>query len=303
MSASGRWVRRLEKPQRFIVSRIDEISIPLSFSRIEIRHPGSSRTIDLNQPRAAGRMRLANASQSALATGRASSPSRHPLTVTTGTSGTLDASGVTITRVEQPGGSRGAEDIIGEKRRDEALVGTGGRQQGADPEVGSAVTQRGEMLAGGLPARSMEDALRKTWTALDTACISMGWDMRAVPRQIPEGADPPFGGLDFAREPLVVAVHSDSARVLVVDRGSPSGSEVSLGILVPFDGRMTDRELAASARRTCTSVDGRWRSPRCKSDDFRIVSVNRTQKLWDDADAFMDAMIRRLEPVLGKAHR
>lgn len=303
MSVSGRWVSRLKGPRRFIVSRIDAISIPLSFSRIEIRHPGSTRTMDLNQPRASGRIRLANAAQPALATGRASSPSRHPVTIPTGTSGTLDASGITITRVEHSGGNRGAEDIIGEKSRDDALVGTGGRQQGADPEVGSAITQRGEMLVGGLPARSMEDALRKTWTALDSACASMGWDMRAIPRHNPEGADHPFGGLDFAREPLVVAIQWGRARVLVVDRGSPSGSEVSLGILVPLDGRMTDRELAASARRTCTSVDGRWRSPRCDSDDFRIISVNRTQKLWDDAGAFRDAMIRRLEPVLGKARR
>ena len=303
MRVSGKWVSRLRGPKRFIVSRIDAISIPLSFSRIEIRHPGSTGTLDLNQPRASGRTRLANAAQPALATGRASSPSRHPVTVPTGTSGTLDASGIAIIRVEHSGGGRGAEEIIGEKRRDEALVGTGGRQQGADPEVGSAVTQRGEMLVGDLPARSMEDALRKTWTALDSACTSMGWGMRAIPRHHPEGADHPFGGLDFAREPLVVAIHWGSARVLVVDRGSPSGSEVSLGILVPFDGRMTDRELAASARRTCISVDGRWRSPQCGSDDFRIVSVNRTQKMWDDADAFRDAMIRRLEPLLEKDRR
>lgn len=303
MRVSGRWVRRLTGPQRFIVSRIDEISIPLSFSRIEIRHPGSSRAMDLDQPRASGRMRLANAAQPALATGRASSPSRHPVTVPTGTSGTLDASGITITRVEHSRGSRGAEDIIGERGRDEALIGTGGRQQGSDPEIGSAITQRGEMLVGDLPARSIEDALRKTWSALDTACSVKGWKMRAIPRQNPVSANTPFGGLDFTREPLVVAIHSGGDRVLVVDRGSPSGSEVSLGILIPSDGRTTDRELAASARRTCTSVDGRWRSPRCRSDDFRIVSVNRTQKMWDDADAFGDAMIRRLDPLLEKDRR
>ncbi|BBC70901.1 hypothetical protein AEB_P0033 [Altererythrobacter sp. B11] len=303
MRVSGRWIRRTNGLRRFVVSHIDEITVPFDFERIEVRYPGSSRVTDISQPVAGGRMRLSNAMRPALATGRAASPSRHPLTVQTGTSGKIDATGIQVAHIDVGGRSRGTENIIGEQRRDDALFGTGGRHPGADPEIGSAVTRRGEMIEDNQPSRSMVEALRKTWTALEAACEQQGWNMVALPRHDPVGASSPYGGLDFEREPLVAKIRSDGIRLLVVDRGSPSGDEVSLGILIPRDGSTPDRVLANAARKASDAVGGRWRSPRCRSDVFDIVSVNRAQNLWGDAGAFRDAMIRRLETVLEKARR
>ncbi len=301
MKVAGRWIERANSSRRFLVCRIDEIAIPLPFSNIEVRHTGSSRTIDLGLPASTGRMRLSNAARSALVTGMAATSSRQPLTVATGASGMIDRTGIVITHVDVGAGGRGEDAVIGEERRDEAYFGTGGRMEGADPEIGAANTGRGRTDGDALPPRSIEEALAKTWAAIESASARQKWKMVALPRHGAAKPGTPFGGLDFAREPLVVSVSTDRSRLLVADRGSPSGDEVSLGILIPRNSEEDARTLAKSARKICGLINGRWRSPRCNPSDFKVISMNRSQTLWEDDNAFRDAIARKLAKALETA--
>lgn len=301
MKVAGRWIERANGSRRFLVCRIDEIAIPLPFSNIEVRHSGSSRTIDLGLPASTGRMRLSNAARPALVTGMAATSSRQPLTVATGTSGMIDRTGIVITHVDVGAGGRGEDAVIGEERRDEASFGTGGRMEGADPEIGAANTGRGRTDSDALPPRSIKEALAKTWAAIESASAKQKWKMAALPRHGTAGPGTPFGGLKLPDEPLVVSVSTGQSRLLVVDRGSPSGDEVSLGILIPKNSDEDARTLAKSARKICALIHGRWRSPTCNPSDFSVISMNRSRTLWENDDAFRDAITRKLAKALETA--
>lgn len=82
---------------------------------------------------------------------------------------------------------------------------------------------------------------------------------------------------------------AEGSRLLVVDRGSPTGDECSLGLLVPKRSAvgLTDAALAASARAACASVDGRWGSTCCAPDGVgrgtmlrKELNVASTGRCW-----------------------
>lgn len=300
----GRWVKRTDGPARFIASRIEAIGLPLSFKRVEVRHPGSPKGACEDLPPPDGRTRPANARLVVLTTGRAASTVRRPAEVGTGTLDLTTAKDIEVVSVACGGNARRDRAGIGEEPRDAAPFGSGGRQPLADPEVGAAVVKR-KSGPGETPDRPAVDALRMTWKALQSACASRGWTLRAMLKPGRAFGEPAHGGFDFAREPLVgLVVDTTGKRLLVVDRGSPTGDECSLGLLVPKDevATMTDAALAAAARRACTSVDGRWRSRMLHQHpprEFRVTAVNRDARVWQSCDKYAAMLARRLASVLG----
>ncbi|NJC33143.1 hypothetical protein GGR88_000617 [Sphingomonas jejuensis] len=299
MRLVGRWVTRVDAQPRFVALRIEAIAPPLPFKRVEVRHPGSERGAGRDLPPPDGRTRPANARLVVLTTGRAGSTGRRSVEVPTGSVDLVSARDVEVVSVACGAGVRRDRALIGEDPRDAAPFGTGGRQPGADPEVGAAVLRR-RARAGEVAARLPFKALADTWIALETACRSRGWRLDAQPTT--SGRRSPHGGLDLTREPLVAIVRVGGRRLVVVDRGSPLGDERSLGLLLPKRGGMSDRDLANAARRACVSVDGSWRSPKVAqpgfAPEFVVRGVARPFGLWDDRAAYADFMRRRIASAL-----
>lgn len=294
-----RWIQKTNGKWRFIVTRIMAIGMPLPFDRIEIRHPGAESGEDDGLPPPEGRLRSANASTLVLTAGRAATPSRRPVEIGTVPVELSSASGIKIVSVLQGGQQRQDRSGIGENVRDEAPVGTGGRQSGPDVDVGHAVVKRTGSDLNATPARSIEKALDATWRALHACCSEKQWILDALPDSKTASAAEPHGGLDLAKEPLVARITIGSNHVLVVDRGSPTGDECSLGILVPRAVFGSDRKLGTAARKLCKSVNGRWRSRHLKESEFNVTPINRASKLWDDSNAYAELLGRRIAAVLG----
>lgn len=295
----GRWIERVDGSRRFIAMQMSALDFPLPFSRIEVHHQVAEAEDALPPPN--GRVKMANAHLIELKTGSAASTSRRPVEIPTSIFKIVGASGVEIVRIPRGGIARHDRAVIGEDPRDESAFGTGGRQPGADPSVGAARTRRTKGESDELVGRSQNEALEATWKALNAACRKRGWELDALPQKRRGSRDDVDGGFDFSEEPLVARVAARGPPVIVVDLGSPTGNERSLGILVPLDSTISDRHLAASARAICTSVDGRWRSrgivlrpPR----NFRVLAVNRDAKVWKDLNKYAGMLERRLASAL-----
>lgn len=301
MRLVGRWVERAEAKPRFIASRIEAIAPPLPFTRVEVRHPGSEKGAGLDLPPPDGRIRPANARLIVLTTGRAGSTGRRSVQVPTGTMDLVSAKDVEVVSVACGASVRRDRAQIGEDPRDAAPFGTGGRQPGADPDVGAAALRR-KAKPGEVQARPPLKALVDTWTALVSACRSEGWRLDAQP-VAGTGRTTPHGGLDLAKEPLVAVVRVGGRRLLVVDRGSPLGDERSLGLLLPRNQGLGDRVLAVAARKACIAIDGSWRSPKVArlrvAPDFLVKGVARDLHLWNDPVAYADFMRRRIASAFG----
>lgn len=300
MRLVGRWVTRVDAVPRFVASRIEAIAPPLSFTRVEVRHPGSEKGAGRDLPPPDGRTRPANARLVILTTGRAGSTGRRAVEVPTGTVDLVSAMGVEVASIACGAGVRRDRAEIGEDPRDAAPFGTGGRQPGADPEVGAAALRR-RAKPMETEARPLFKALADTWTALESACRSQGWRLDAQP--IVSGRRAAHGGLDLAHEQLVAVVRAGGGRLLVVDRGSPLGDERSLGLLLPKKEGVSDCDLAIAARRACASVDGSWRSPKVAqpgfAPDFVVRGVARPLDLWSEPAAYAEFMRRRIASALG----
>lgn len=298
----GRWIEREGGSRRFVAMRLSALDFPVPFARIEVHHQGAEAGDADGLPPPDGRVKLANANVIELTTGSAASTSRRPVEVPTSALDIAGASVVEIVRIPRGGIARHDRAVIGEAPRDEGAFGTGGRQLGADPSVGAAGTRRTRGGSDEVVGRSQGEALEATWKALNAACRKRGWELDALPQSRRGWRDDVHGGLDFSKEPLVARVAAVGPPVIVVDRGSPTGNECSLGILVPLDAGMSDRHLAASARAVCTSVDGRWRSRgivRQPPSDFRVLAVNRDAKVWKDLNTYAEMLARRLASALG----
>lgn len=297
LELEGRWVTRTDKPTRFAVTRILSIGVPLPFTRVEVHHPGTESGAHGDLPPSQGRIRPPNARVVVLTTGRAASPSRRPVEIGTRAVGLSEAVGIEIVSVPRGGIARRDRGGIGEEPRDRAPFGTGGRMSGADSQVGAAVVRRNRSGSVSPDTRNLADALNMTWSALRMACESAKWELDALPTFSQPSRGARHGGLDLSREPLVARVEFGSRRLLVVDRGSPAGDECSLGILVPRDARVSDQALAVSARKICTSIGGRWRSPtirRVRPAGFDIIAINRGTEVWQDAAAYARMLERRI---------
>lgn len=299
LELDGRWVERAEGRRRFICTRLVSLGIPMPFRRVEVHHPGSEQGNTDHLPPPSDRLRPTNARLFVLTTGRAASPSRRSVEVGTDSMNLPMASAIEVISLPHGGVSRNDRGQIGEESRDDAPFGTGGRKPGADTEVGAADIRRGRAGPGEVPARSHLKALAVTWDALAAACTRAGWALTALPISRGSSANARFGGLDLPREPLVAVVAAGGRRLLVVDRGSPLGDECSLGILVPANLARPDHQLAAAARRVCTSVYGRWRSRNLVTRDFRVTGINRPTEVWDDQDAYVNLLRRRVASALG----
>lgn len=301
MRLVGRWVARAGVNPRFVVLRIEAIAPPLSFTRVEVRHPGSAKGANRDLPPPDGRTKTVNARLVVLTTGRAGSTGRRSVEVPTGATDLVSAKAIEVVSVACGAGVRRDRAGIGEDPRDAAPFGTGGRQPGADPEVGAATLRR-RAKPGEVATRPPFKALVDTWTALASACRTEGWRLDAQPRAA-TGRTEPHGGLDLVREPLVAVVRAGGRRLLVVDRGSPLGDERSLGLLLPKDEGMSDRALAVAARKACAAIDGSWRSPKVArlqiAPEFLVRGVARHLDLWNDPAAYTDFMRRRIALALG----
>lgn len=297
----GRWVGRVDAQPRFVASRIEAIAPPLPFTRVEVLHPGSENGAGRDLPPPDGRIRPANARLVVLTTGRAGSTGRRSVEVPTGTVDLLSAKEVEVVSIACGAGIRRDRAGIGEDSRDAAPFGTGGRQPGADPDVGAAALRR-RAKPGEVADRPPIKALVDTWTALASACRSEGWRLDAQP-VAGAGGTTPHGGLDLANEPLVAIVRGERSRLLVVDRGSPLGDERSLGLLLPRDEGMSDCVLAIAARKACVMIDGSWRSPKVArpgvAPDFVVRGVARPVHVWNDPAAYAEFMRRRIASALG----
>lgn len=168
MRLVGRWIARVDGSRRFIVARVEAIGLPLAFKRVEVRHPGSEKAAGDELPPPEGRTRPTNARLVVLTTGRAASPARRPAAVATGTLDLPTAKDVEVVSVACGGGVRRDRALIREEPRNAALFGSGGRQPGADPEVGAAAVRR-RAEPGETSERSAVVALQLTWKALETA--------------------------------------------------------------------------------------------------------------------------------------
>lgn len=307
LGIDGRWIARAGGGRRFLAMRLVSIGMSLPFSRIEVHHPGGEAGDRSGLPPPEGRLRSKNARIMVLTTGRAASPSRRPAEIETGSVELPNSAGVEIVSVARGGIARIDRSGIGEDPRDEGPFGTGGRQPGADAQVGLAVTRRmgagrsdTSMLDPVLrPERDLAQALDLTWRALSTACMRAGWRLDALPMRDTVVTGAPHGGLDLRKEPLVARVSAGTRRALIVDVGSPTGDERSLGVLVPRNAALSDRALAALARKAATSVNGRWRSPTLYSWDFRVTAVNRSAEVWKNVDAYASMLRRRIASALG----
>lgn len=298
ISMEGNWVERVGARRRFIATRITAIGMPLRFDRVEVHHPGSEMSDRQDLPPPDGRMRPWNARLVVVTTGLAASPSRRPVEIATRTVGLFTASDIDVVSVPRGSAGRNDRGVIGEDPRDEAPFGTGGRQSRADVDVGSVATKRKRAEPREAVTRSHADALDATWTALQEACRRNGWLLDALPELNRGSQNARHGGLDLRREPLVARVACHNKRLLIVDRGSPAGDEVSLGILIPECPEMTDLALAVSARKACRAVGGRWRSPNMKAPNFRVLTINRSVEVWEDNDRYAAMLVRRIASAL-----
>ncbi len=298
----GRWVDREGPSSRFLCTRLVSLGIPMPFRRVVVRHPGSEPGDTDVLPPPSDRVRATNARLFVLTTGRAASPSRRAARFGSDVVNLPTADGIEVEWVACGGVARKDRGQIGENPRDEAPVGTGGRKPGADANVGAAEIRRrrlapGEVVEG--QERSHLEALKATWDALSAACVQEGWSLGAAPTASSPSIGANFGGLNLPWEPLVAVVRSGSNRLLVVDRGSASGDECSLGLLVPVDPNQHDRQLATAARKLCTSVNGRWRSRNLKTPDFSVKGTARPTEVWVDQERYVNLLIRRIASALG----
>lgn len=295
----GRWVERVGTRPRFLCTRLVSLGIPMPFRRVVVNHPGSEPGDPDVLPPPSDRVRGTNARLFVLTTGRAASPSRRAAQVGGDVLNLPAADGIAVEWIARGGAARKDRGLIGEDPRDEAPFGTGGRKPGADIDVGAAEVRRKRVASGEASERSHLKALEATWDALFAACSDADWSLSAWPRSRPAVVGAEFGGLDLPGEPLVAVVRSGSNRVLVVDRGSLVGDERSLGILVPLKGAVSERQLAFAARELCTSLDGRWRSPNSRNENFRVVAVARPADVWEDQDAYAKLLRSRIASAFG----
>ena len=165
----------------------------------------------------------------------------------------------------------------------------------------------GEQISGGINSDDTSERFdardcRRDDVWVASACRSEGWRLDAQPRAA-TGRTEPHGGLDLAREPLVVIVRVEGRRLLVVDRGSPLGDERSLGLLLPRNQSMSDGALAVAARKACVAIDGSWRSPKAAlpsfAPNFVVRGVARPLDLWNNPAAYAGFMRRRIASALG----
>lgn len=298
----GRWVERVGSRPRFLCTRLVSLGIPMPFRRVVVNHPGSGPGDPDVLPPPSDRVRGTNARLFVLTTGRAASPSRRAAQVGSDVLNLSAADGIEVEWIARGGTARKDRGLIGEDPRDEAPFGTGGRKPGADIDVGAAEVRRRrvaseEVVEG--QERSHLEALKATWDALSAACVEEGWTLSAVPTSPSPSVGANFGGLNLPWEPLVAVARSGSNRVLVVDRGSTVGDECSLGLLVPVDPNQHDRQLATAARKLCTSVNGRWRSPNLKAPQFKVKGIARPTDVWVNQDKYTDLLRRRIASALG----
>lgn len=299
----GRWVHRVNASPRFIVVRLEAIGFPLPFSRVEVQHPGSGKSGGEDSPPSDSRVRTANVKNVVLTTGRAASTGRRPTEVRTGSLEFSTANDIEVVSVACGNGVRRDRAVIGEEPRDAAPFGSGGRQPSADPEVGAATVRR-KARPGEATERTAVAALNMTWNALEAACNKRGWQLRAMPRGGQPNSGPGQAGFEFGHEPLVALVMANGKRLVVVDRGSPTGDECSLGLLVPRASGLgtTDAMLAPAARRACAVIDGRWRSRALLRDppsEFAVIAVNRDARVWQSCEFYAMILERRLALALG----
>lgn len=295
---TGRWVKRVDNRWRFIALNISAMGMPLPFRRVEVRHPGAEPRGGNDLPPPEGRLKPPNASVVVLTTARGASSSRRPLEIATAPVNLTEAEGIEIVSVPKGGKVRGDRGYIGEDPRDEGLFGTGGRQAGADPNVGAAGTKRKRVRVADASARSQTEALDLTWKALYAACRENGWQLDALPRGNHGARDQLHGGLNLSREPLVARVLVGHRRLLIVDHGSPAGYECTLGILIPRDSGSSDQALASAARKACEGVGGRWRSSKLRAFEFRVIAINRAIEVWDNQGAYVDLLKQRISSAV-----
>lgn len=300
----GRWVERVGSRPRFLCTRLVSFGLPMPFRRVVVQHPGNEPGDTDILPPPSDRVRATSARLFVLTTGRAASPFRRATRIGSDVVNLPTADGIEVEWIARGGVARRDRGQIGEDPRDEAPVGTGGRNPGADADVGAAEIRRrraasGEVVEGQVAGRSHLKALEATWDALSAACSDAGWSLSAEPTLGAPAVDASFGGLNLPWEALVAVVRFGSSRLLVVDRGSSVGDECSLGLLVPVDPNQHDRHLAIAARKLCTSVNGRWRSPNLKAPHFKVKGIARPTDVWVDPDKYADLLRRRIASALG----
>lgn len=302
MSVAGRWFQRETGAPRFLITRIRSIEVTPTFRRIELHYPSTRQDGDSPGPRPRGRPRSSRAPVVLLTRGRAPSPARRPRNISSDRlsfDGLQEIEIIAIPRVSYvPGGA----DDLWEDPRDETPSSTAPRQKGADKDVGGSRASRGDRVEEDpdheWAQRLLNEALQKTWTALGIACAEARWSLRSVKtaRSVPVAGATTAAIPDAG--PMLAIVAAETAMVMVIDYGSCSGDERSLGILkAPYAGDET--RMARDVEEIGRACGGRWRSPSLDTRGFELFAANRRPEVWADPALYAALLKRKLVAALG----
>ena len=198
--------------------------------------------------------------------------------------------------IDLPGegtGTRRAGDIIREAGED-SVFSTAVPAAGSEDAVRPIDVIR--LPGQNAVVRTAKEALDKTWAALCLLAGANDWDLvpfPATPRNGP--AAPAF---DFATDFLLAELETQAGSVVVVDLGSSSGEERSLGLLTPEGGYVKPVDLPR-IRRFATEIDGRWHAKRLRLNGFGIVGVSRKADVWLDVEVYAELLLKRINEAQG----
>lgn len=286
LTAEGRWFEREDGFARFLVTRVTEIGLELSFSRIEVRHPGVSGELGADRlPPPTGRMRSSNARLVVLTTGRAPSPSRRPAEIASAPVSIPASRGVSIDFVAERS-SRPRTSTLGEEPREQGDFSTAGRERGADPAVGRAEVHR--MVGGDAETASSvrERTLRATWAALSAAAIAAGWRLTPYPIAGTGDMAARDGGFDFRREGILAGVDVGERQVIFADERAAPDDPRSLGILVKtMPSEITGSDIR-TVRGVCHGCENHWGNRSLAVDGFTVFPARRRGAIIDNPEAY-----------------
>lgn len=288
----GRWFDRDDQPSRFLVTRITRIDLPVEFDVIEMHRPAAPGT-ELHLPFEASRLKSGRGAVFELVTGRAASGSWRSASLSTPDVEMINLDGVKVVDMPEGGtGTRRAGDIM--RDADEDTV----HSTEIPAAGGEAVVRPVEVIrVPGEPAvfRTVQQALDKTWEAIRLLAMTNDWDVVPHPSFPPKGPTAP--AFDFRTDILFASIATPDGDVLVVDFGSSSGDNRSMGLLIPENYGVNPAEIAA-VRRFAKAIDGRWHARGLKLKGFRIVGVSRNAEVWADAEIYAELLSRRIEDAL-----
>lgn len=295
MTIEGRWFEREDGFPRFLATRITEIGLQLSFSRIEVHYRGAGEeSVTDRLPPPIGRMRPSNARLVVLVADRAPTPSRRPAVIASGPVAIVESKGVAIDFIPTGGPSRPRSTTLGEDLREEGEFSTAGREPGADQVIGRAEIRR---TVGGDASASTtirELALRSTWTALSTAAASSNWRLTPYPVAGDGDMSARDGGFDFRREGILAGLNVGGRHVIVADERVAGHDHRSLGILVKTMSRPSKWPDVQSIRAVHDGVNGHWGSRDAVVAGFAVVPVRRRAGSMAEAKVYADLLRDRI---------